>query len=56
MVDNPTIEAIAELEEPKIRDTEEKVDVLIKEIIRIRPTQFDAFKRAFELFVHEWDK
>lgn len=35
---------------------EEKVEVLIKEIIRIRPQDFQAFKHALEDFVNSWDK
>lgn len=35
---------------------EEKVDVLIKEIIRIKPSDFSAFKHALEDFVKSWEK
>lgn len=35
---------------------EEKVEVLIKEIIRINPRDFSAFKHALEEFANEWDK
>lgn len=35
---------------------EEKVEVLIKEIIRINPRDFSAFKHALEEFVEGWDK
>ena len=35
---------------------EEKVEVLIKEIIRINPRDFSAFKHALEEFVNDWDK
>lgn len=35
---------------------EEKVEVLIKEIIRINPRDFSAFKHALEEFVNNWDK
>lgn len=35
---------------------DEKVEVLIKEIIRIRPQDFQAFKHALEDFVNSWDK
>lgn len=34
---------------------EEKVEVLIKEIIRINPRDFSAFKHALEEFVASWD-
>ena len=35
---------------------EEKVEVLIKEVIRIKPSDFSAFKHALEEFVADWDK
>jgi hypothetical protein len=35
---------------------EEKVEVLIKEIVRIKPREFEAFKNALEEFVSKWDK
>lgn len=35
---------------------EEKVEVLIKEIVRINPRDFSAFKHALEEFVADWDK
>jgi hypothetical protein len=42
---------------PKLKITpEEKVEVLIKEIIRINPRDFSAFKHALEEFVESWDK
>ena len=34
---------------------EEKVEVLIKEIIRINPRDFSAFKHALEDFVKSWE-
>lgn len=39
-----------------IKAVDEKVEVLIKEIIRIRPQDFQAFKHALEDFVNSWDK
>jgi hypothetical protein len=33
----------------------EKVEVLIKEVIRIRPADFQAFKHALEDFVKGWE-
>jgi hypothetical protein len=33
---------------------EEKVDVMIKEVVRIRPQDFSAFKHALEEFVNGW--
>lgn len=58
MVDNFTVAPIIE---PKINpslkrwDNEEKVEVLIKEVVRIRPRDFEAFKHALEDFVKDWD-
>jgi len=52
MVDNSNIEAI--IGQPQVID--EKVEVLIKEIIRINPRDFEAFKHALEDFVRDWDK
>jgi len=47
----------APFEAPKpIPIIEEKVEVLIKEIIRIKPSDFSAFKHALEEFVNDWDK
>lgn len=34
---------------------EEKVEVLIKEVIRIKPQDFSAFKHALEDFVNSWE-
>ena len=54
----PTSEPTGEiLEVKKTRyDSEEKVEVIIKEVIRIKPADFQAFKRALEEFVGDWDK
>jgi len=41
--------------EPVKPVVEEKVEVLIKEIIRIKPGDFSAFKHALEDFVSNWD-
>lgn len=51
MVDNLEVAPIIE---QSLND--EKVEVLIKEIIRIRPQDFQAFKHALEDFVNSWDK
>lgn len=65
MVDNITVEATSDTEADEIADpqkslpsriTEEKVEVLIKEVIRIKPGDFSAFKHALEEFVEYWDK
>ena len=64
MANNFTVKAISEQGDQIERATatihkiiqEEKVEVLIKEIIRIRPQDFQAFKHALEDFVHVWDQ
>ena len=53
MVDHSDISSIIE-STPVILD--EKVEVFIKEIIRINPQDFQAFKHALEDFVKDWDK
>lgn len=35
---------------------DEKVEVIIKEVVRIRPQDFSAFKHSFEAWVNTWDK
>lgn len=35
---------------------DEKVEVMIKELIKINPKDFQAFKHALEEFVNSWDK
>lgn len=52
MVNNPNISTASA---PAII-IDEKVEVLIKEMIRIRPVDFQAFKHALEDFVKSWDK
>lgn len=59
-IDKPQIE-IKTHSEPTVAEKkpiipEEKVEVLIKEIIRINPRDFSAFKHALEAFVHDWEK
>lgn len=62
MVDNIKITPIGEPKREVLIDTkpkyntEEKVEVLIKEVVRIRPADFQAFKRALEEFFSGWDK
>lgn len=56
MVDNFTVATVSE--QPQIVEKpilEEKVEVLIKEVIRIKPADFSAFKHALEAFVESWD-
>jgi predicted oxidoreductase (fatty acid repression mutant protein) len=64
MVDHSTISPVSEptadrtqieAKKPFPLD-EEKVEVLIKEIVRIKPQDFQAFKHALEDFVNSWDK
>lgn len=62
MDDNTTITPINGSEEiieegaaRRKSEDDEKVECLIKEIIRIRPQDFQAFKHALEAFVKEWD-
>lgn len=52
--EKPISAIIEQFKAPKIQ--EEKVEVLIKEIIRIKPADFSAFKHALEEFVSGWDK
>lgn len=63
MVNNFTIKTVntkeikQEPQEAHIDEFEgEKVEVLIKEVIRINPRDFSAFKHALEDFVKQWDK
>lgn len=65
MVDNFTVKAISQQQNEAIEEKKEdikkyidneKVEVLIKEVIRIKPTDFSAFKHALEDFVNDWDK
>jgi hypothetical protein len=42
--------------EPVIEYEDEKVEMLIKEVIRIRPQDFSACKHSFEEWVNSWDK
>lgn len=65
MVNNFTVAPVIQ---PKVRNeidsantdqlkpmlTEEKVEVLIKEVVRIKPGDFSAFKHAFEEFIISW--
>lgn len=58
-VEQPEREPLEANTEPKISpktpQTEEKVEVIIKEIIRIKPSDFSAFKHALEEFIADWD-
>lgn len=41
---------------PVVEYDDEKIEVLIKEVVRIRPQDFAAFKHSFEEWVNGWDK
>lgn len=56
MVDSVTIQAVSEQVTIAAPVVEEKVEVLIKEVLRINPRDFSAFKHALEDFVQGWDK
>lgn len=60
IVDSPAISeqqgGAVEVEPTQAQLNEEKVEVVIKEIVRINPRDFSAFKHAFEAFVSSWDK
>jgi hypothetical protein len=34
---------------------DEKIPVEIRDIVRIKPEDFKAFKRSFEEFIKQWD-
>ena len=56
MVDNNTVPAVIEpTDATPLRTTQEKVEVLIKETVRIRARDFEAFMNAFEDFVKNWE-
>lgn len=54
MVDNPTVAPVDEPAQATPVREDEKVEVLIKEVVRIKPRDFEAFKHALEDFVHGW--
>lgn len=54
MVDNFTVAAVSEPAAPTPIREDEKVEVLIKEVVRIRPKDFEAFKHSLEDFVNNW--
>ena len=54
VVDNIDVASIVEPTQRQIDDME-KVEVLIKEVIRIRPAEFSTFKHALEDFVKGWE-
>ena len=56
MVDNSTLSAVSGPKTDGPILIEEKVEVLIKEVIRINPRDFSAFKHALEEFVNGWDQ
>ena len=54
MVDNLNVAPDLEPTQQQIDDLE-KVEVLIKEVIRIKPIDFSTFKHALEDFVKGWE-
>lgn len=42
--------------EPKVIRTDEKFEVEIRELVRIRPRDFEAFKNSFEEWRDKWEK
>lgn len=61
MVDNTSIPTASNTPDKPLEAvlkpiTEEKVEVLIKELLLISPRDFSAFKHALEDFVQGWDK
>lgn len=54
MVNNLNIAPIVEPTQREIDDNE-KVEVMIKEVIRIKPIEFSSFKHALEDFVRNWE-
>ena len=46
-------------EQPKkelVEYNNEKIEVEIREVLRIRPQDFSALKNSFEEWVNKWDK
>lgn len=45
-----------EVVEPKVVPTDEKFEVEIREMVRIRPKDFEALKNSFEEWRNKWEK
>lgn len=57
MADNNAVPTVSQPKaEPTLEYDDEKVEMLIKEVIRIRPQDFSACKHSFEEWVNQWDK
>jgi hypothetical protein len=41
-------------DEPKYKEDDRKFDVEIREIVRIRPVDFEALKNSFEEWSEQW--
>lgn len=41
---------------PVVERADEKIEVEIREIIRIRPQDFSALKNSFEEWANQWEK
>jgi len=56
--DNPVapISEPATPPEPIVEYDDEKIEVIIKECVRIRPQDFSAFKHSFEAWINTWEK
>jgi hypothetical protein len=48
-------EALSEPESIRIVREDEKIPIEIREVMRIRPQDFQAFKSSFEDWVSQWD-
>jgi hypothetical protein len=44
-----------EVVEPKIIYEDEKIELTIQDVLRIRPQDLTAFKHDFEAFITRWD-
>jgi len=54
MVDSFTVAPVIQPAPTTPVREDEKVEVLIKEVVRIKPRDFEAFKHALEDFVGGW--
>jgi hypothetical protein len=56
MDSDDTVAPVSEPTPPVIEYDDEKIEVIIKEVVRIRPQDFSAFKHSFEAWINTWDK
>ena len=52
----PVSQPASPVDQPAVVYDDEKIEVIIKECVRIRPQDFSAFKHSFEEWVNSWDK